>query len=125
MGRGESVQVWPLRRPVPKKEFLKEKEVPKEKVEGIPETVWVEVGPVNLSDHLERIWEIFKTFKNHRGDENLVLLAKRKDKEWSSGERERIEFFIARPVGIDEDFLKRKKLLLIPDEEVLKNLKNK
>jgi len=123
MGKGESIEIWPLRRPMKREDFLKEKEVPKEKVGGIPETVWVEVGPV-LSNHdqLKRIWEIFKAFEECRREEGLVLLARKSNKSWL-GEKEEVEFFVARPeTGISNDFLKRKKLFLIPDEKTLKNL---
>jgi len=123
MGKGESVEIWPLRRPMKREDFLKlrEKEIPKEKIKKVPGRVWVEVGPVSLSDQLERVWEIFKAFEEYRKEKGLILLA-RKDDNWL-GEKE-VEFFVARPVGIDEDFLKKKKLFLIPDEKILKVLKN-
>ena len=124
-GKGNSVEIWPLRKPVKTEEFLERNlKVPKKKIKEIPGVVWIEMEPVSLSsdDQLERVWEIFKAFEEHRKEKGLILLA-RKDDNWL-GEKE-VEFFVARPVGIDEDFLKKKKLLLIPDKEVLKSLKNK
>ena len=121
----KGVEIWPLRKPVPKEKFLKEKKLPKEKVKGIPEVVWIEMEPVSLSssdDQLKRIWEIFKAFEEHRKEKGLILLA-RKDDNWL-GEKE-VEFFVARPeTGISSDFLERKNLFLIPDEKSLKNLKD-
>jgi len=123
-GRGNSVEIWPLRKPVKKEEFLERNlKVPKKKIKEIPGVVWIEMEPVSLSsdDQLERVWEIFKAFEEYRKEKGLILLA-RKDDNWL-GEKE-VEFFVARPVGIDEDFLKKKKLFLIPDEKILKVLKN-
>jgi len=124
MGKGESVEIWPLRRPVPKKEFLKENlELPKERAKAIPEIVWMEMGPIVSSGVIE-VWEIFEKYKKCKKEEDLILLARKMDnnKDWLG---EEIKFFVARPAGISNDFLERKELFLIVDKETLKNLENK
>ena len=121
----KGVQVWPLRRPMKREDFLKlkEKKIPKEKAKRVPETIWVEMGSVVVGSGVMEIWKIFEKYKEYK-KEDLILLARKADnKDWLSGEeeKERFKFFVARP-GIDEDFLKKKKLFLVPDEKSLKAL---
>ena len=126
MGRRESIEIWSLRRPMKRESFLKEKKLPKEKIERIPERVWVEVGPVNSFD-CDQIWRNFEEYKKYKKEEDLILLGRKTDNSnWRlEGElKEKIEFFVVRPIGIDKDFLERKKLFLVPDEKILKNLKD-